>query len=100
MAATLAEYRNQQVRCAVDHLRMLAELRGGIDHAEHAHDAMHLVQIAHFGLERGKQAHRRAPRRTVTVLDTAPGAELAQLFRLHLTAWPHPGKKQDRKSHV
>lgn len=55
VAALIAEDSDEQIRAAVDHLRMFGEIFRRVDEAADADDAAHLGQLAEFALERGEQ---------------------------------------------
>ncbi len=46
MLAALAENLDEQVGAAVDHARMIGEVRNGVDHAEQLDDPLDLAEIA------------------------------------------------------
>ena len=51
----LAEHLDEEVRAAVDHLRLLAEIRHGIHHAEELHDTPNAIEVAELLLQHRKQ---------------------------------------------
>jgi len=55
----LAEHLDEEVRAAVDHLRLLAEIRHGIHHAEELHDTPNAIEVAEFLLQHRKQVPDR-----------------------------------------
>src|SRR6202022_4301055 len=77
MAALVAERRDHQVGCAVQHLRPVEKIRGGIDEAAEPDHADHLVEVAERGLDLRQQVDGAAPRRGVALLYGDAGAKLA-----------------------
>src|SRR5262249_47255027 len=78
VATALAEHLDEEIGTAVDHLRMVLELGGRIDHAEHLDDLLDPIEIAAKRIAHGcdqHQSHRtRVP---IAFLDRHAGAELA-----------------------
>src|SRR5439155_667188 len=58
--ALVAEHLDEQVRAAVDDLRLVAELGRAVHHAEQLHHAAHAVEAAELGLQRALLAHADA----------------------------------------
>ena len=46
VSPAIAEHFHEQIRAAVDHLRMVGKIRHGVDHAEHSAETNDLVQTA------------------------------------------------------
>lgn len=68
MPTGIAEYIDEQIRAAVDHVRMLGEIRRRVDHVQQLDDLLHAPQIAEFVMQHGEQSqpdHLRVPVRFV-----------------------------------
>ena len=62
MAAGFTENLHQQIRCAVDHRRLLHESGGGRHMTDHTHDPSHTVQRTEFLFHDRQGVHERQPR--------------------------------------
>src|SRR6266536_3911652 len=91
MAPTLAEDVDQQVGCAVDDLRLLAEVGCAVDHAEQLDDSLHLVEITDLRLERRQhiQAHQLSC--LITGFDVEDLSNLSAVSELAVAGWPVAG---------
>ena len=77
MTSLVAEHRDHQVGCAVEHLRSIEEIGRRIDEAAKANHARDLVEVAERGFDLRQQIDCAATRRSVTLFDGDTGAELA-----------------------
>src|SRR3989449_10624411 len=57
--AFVAEHLDKQIRAAVDHLRLVAELGRAVHHAEQLHHAAHAVEAAELRLHHREQSEER-----------------------------------------
>src|SRR5438094_9814451 len=86
LADRLAEHFHHQVGEAVDHLRLLAEAVGRVDHAEHLHHALDLVEAPQRRAGGGEQVEADLARRLVALLHGELAADLAGQRRLAVGA--------------
>src|SRR5881296_1199433 len=77
MAPVFAEDLHHQVRETVDHLGLIAEAFGGVDHAQDLDHSFHLVQTAQDTPGRAQQVDPDIARDLVAVLGGEVPAELA-----------------------
>src|SRR3989441_7809735 len=75
--ALVAEHLDEQVRAAVDDLRLVAELGRAVHHAEQLHHAAHAVEAAELGLHHREQREPDRARVLVALFHAELGAELA-----------------------
>src|SRR5215471_4708400 len=73
----IAEDLHEQIGAAIDDLRRIVEVRGGIDHAKELDDEIDAVERAERIAHRGEQAQSDQPCAPVTFLDTDIDAKLA-----------------------
>jgi hypothetical protein len=74
---TIAKYLDQQVRAAVDDLRVAGEVRRCVHHSEHSADAYHLIETS-SGLTQGrKQLNANFPRVRIGLLKSHIMSNLA-----------------------
>src|SRR5262249_50574335 len=81
MGAGLAVELAQQVGGAVRHQGVLAEIRGGVDHAQQLGHPFHLIQIADDGLHVGSTVEAGLPGPVVPLLHRETGSQLAPIRR-------------------
>src|SRR2546425_11618555 len=87
--ALVAEHLDEQVRAAVDHLRLVGELGRAVHHAEQLHHALHAVEAAELGLHHREQREPDRARVLVALFHRELRAELA-LDR----AWPRSEERR------
>ena len=69
MAPALAQDFDQQVRAAIDHLRMLFEIRLGVHHPQQLHDRFHVIKRPHCVADRPEDLHADLARIVIAPLD-------------------------------
>ena len=67
MSTRIAENRHEQIRTAVDDRRMIAKIRGGIDHPQHLHDAAYPREVTERGMKHGDEVKPRQARMCISV---------------------------------
>src|SRR6266508_1342445 len=82
MPAAIAEHRDEEIGTAVDHFRLLAEFRRGVDHAQELDDALDAIEVAQFGLHDGDQAQAGLAGVLVALLLREVATDLADRQRM------------------
>src|SRR5690606_11420841 len=95
VAAGLAEDGDEEVRTAVDDLRVLAEIRHGIDHAEQLHHAPHPAEVAERLVHHGEQVEAGQAGVVIGLLDADLGADLAGALAPVRLARPLAGEEEE-----
>src|ERR1700751_3201382 len=83
MPAGIAKDLHEQIGAAIDDLRRIVEVRGGIDHAKELDDKIDAVERAERITHGGQQAQADQPRAPVALLNANVDAKFAgQLFTI------------------
>ena len=77
MASGLAQHLDEQVRTAIDDLRVIAEIGLRIDHAEQLDHGLDAAQFADRRLRRREQPETGEPRMGIALLDRGIAAKAA-----------------------
>src|SRR5207244_887703 len=92
MAAGVAEHLDQQVGAAVDDLRLIGELRDGVDHAEQLHHVIDAVERAERVARRRQEPEADEPGPPVPLVHRDVLADLAGQARAFFVARPLAGQ--------
>ena len=90
MGPSFAVQLAQKVGCSVGNLRLLAEIRGRVDHAQKFGHPLHFIQVAYDGFHIGQTVEAGLPCCFVTLFYSYLSSQLAYV---HL--WSVPADEQD-----
>src|ERR1700761_4892115 len=77
MLSGVAKDLDHQIRETVHHLGLITKAGSGVNHPEHLHHALHMIEAAERGPHRAEEIESGLPRRVVALLDRDILAELA-----------------------